>query len=203
MQPGKAAQDSPVCGDLRMVGRSDKSRASRSTWSQRALVAQARPTVRSPRGCPSNALRGGSGRWLLPPWSLTAFWGIQRIPQSLWDDEDSSLHRAVLGQYRRDKSGELKLKETTWEIALWNYWKPANHQLQTVLSKACLQAWRDNHATCRTPIQRAGGPLSMPCRRSLVRRFPRAATQATGLRKSGRDRGLPAFDTPLARSLCH
>ena len=74
--------------------------------------------------------------------TLTAFWGIQRIPQSLWDDEDSSLHRAVLGQYRRDKSGELKLRETTWETALWNYWKPANHQLQTVLSKACLESWQ-------------------------------------------------------------
>jgi hypothetical protein len=85
-------------------------------------------------------------RWFWPlviaAMVLTAFWGIQRIPQSLWDDEDSSLHRAVLGQYRRDKSGGLKLKETTWETALWNYWKPANHQLQTVFSKACLQAWR-------------------------------------------------------------
>jgi hypothetical protein len=85
-------------------------------------------------------------RWFWPlvitAMALTAFWGIQRIPQSLWDDEDSSLHRAILGQYRHDKNGELKLKETTWEIALWNYWKPANHQLQTILSKACLETWR-------------------------------------------------------------
>ena len=84
-------------------------------------------------------------RWFWPlvitAMTLTAFWGVQRIPQSLWDDEDSSLHRAVLGQYRRDKSGELHLRETTWEIALWNYWKPANHQLQTILSKACLECW--------------------------------------------------------------
>ncbi|MGC2580051.1 MAG: glycosyltransferase family 39 protein [Terrimicrobiaceae bacterium] len=85
-------------------------------------------------------------RWFWPlvigAMALTLFWGIQRIPQSLWDDEDSSLHRAVLGQYRHDKNGELKLKEATWEIALWNYWKPANHQLQTILSKACLETWR-------------------------------------------------------------
>ena len=33
-------------------------------------------------------------------------------------------------------------EEATWETALWNYWKPANHQLQTVLSKACLESWR-------------------------------------------------------------
>ncbi|HEU4677949.1 MAG TPA: hypothetical protein VFS35_00415, partial [Terrimicrobiaceae bacterium] len=79
-------------------------------------------------------------RWFWPlviaAMALTAFWGVQRIPQSLWDDEDSSLHRAILGQYRRDANGEPKLKETTWKVALWNYWKPANHQLQTVLSKA-------------------------------------------------------------------
>ncbi|HSV90251.1 MAG TPA: hypothetical protein VLH80_04095, partial [Nitrospiraceae bacterium] len=42
-------------------------------------------------------------RWFWPlviaAMALTTFWGIQRLPQSLWDDEDSSLHRAVLGQY--------------------------------------------------------------------------------------------------------
>ncbi|MGA7214570.1 MAG: glycosyltransferase family 39 protein [Terrimicrobiaceae bacterium] len=85
-------------------------------------------------------------RWFWPlviaAMALTALWGVQRISQSLWDDEDSSLHRAVLGQYRRDQSGELKLRKTTWEIALWNYWKPANHQLQSVLSKACLDCWQ-------------------------------------------------------------
>ena len=85
-------------------------------------------------------------RWFWPfviaAMALTASWGIQRISQSLWDDEGSSLNRAVLGQYRRDKTGEPKLRETTWEIALWNYWKPANHQLQTILSKACLECWR-------------------------------------------------------------
>ncbi len=85
-------------------------------------------------------------RWFWPlvfaAMASTTFWGMQRLPQSLWDDEDSSLHRAVLGQYRRDRSGELKLRETSWETALWNYWKPANHQLQTVLSKVSLECWR-------------------------------------------------------------
>jgi hypothetical protein len=60
-------------------------------------------------------------RWFWPlaiaAMVLTAFWGIQRISQSLWDDEGSSLNRAVLGQYRPDKGGEPKLRETTWEIA--------------------------------------------------------------------------------------
>jgi hypothetical protein len=85
-------------------------------------------------------------RWFWPlaiaAMVLTAFWGIQRISQSLWDDEASSLNRAVLGHYRRDKSGEPKLRETTWETALWSYWQPTNHQLQTILCKACPECWR-------------------------------------------------------------
>ena len=104
-------------------------------------------------------------RWFWPlvivAMALTTFWGIQRLPQSLWDDEDSSLHRAVLGQYRRDESGELKLKETTWKVALWNYWKPANHQLQTILSKASLQTWR---AIARpTGLQFTEPAVRFPC----------------------------------------
>ncbi len=131
-------------------------------------------------------LLGASARWWLkpagkpaPPWlpepstprwfwplvvaamALTIFWGAQRIGQSLWDDEESSLHRAILGQYRREPNGEVKLKETTWKVALWNYWKPANHQLQTVLSKACLQAWR----AVRQPagLQFSEPALRFPC----------------------------------------
>ena len=92
---------------------------------------------------------------------LTAFWGIQRLPQSLWDDEDSSLHRAVLGQYKWNESGELKLKEATWKVALWNYWKPANHQLQTILSKASLQTWRT--ITRPTGLQFTEPVVRFPC----------------------------------------
>ena len=93
--------------------------------------------------------------------TLTAFWGMQRLPQSLWDDEDSSLHRAVLGQYRRDKGGELKLREASWETALWNYWKPANHQLQTVLSKVSLECWRA--VTRPSGLQFSEPSVRFPC----------------------------------------
>jgi hypothetical protein len=104
-------------------------------------------------------------RWFWPlviaAMALTAFWGVQRIPQSLWDDEDSSLHRAVLGQYRHDANGELKLKETTWKVALWNYWKPANHQFQTILSKASLETWRA--VTRPTGLQFSEPVIRFPC----------------------------------------
>jgi Dolichyl-phosphate-mannose-protein mannosyltransferase len=104
-------------------------------------------------------------RWFWPlviaAMTLTAFWGTQRLPQSLWDDEDSSLHRAVLGHYRRDANGDLILKETSWKVALWNYWKPANHQLQTVLSKGCLQAWRA--ITRPVGLQFSESAVRLPC----------------------------------------
>jgi hypothetical protein len=111
------------------------------------LGATARWWLRSPRPSQTRWLpEEETPRWFWPlvvaATALTTFWGIQRLPQSLWDDEDSSLHRAVLGQYRRDETGDIKLKETTWKVALWNYWKPANHQLQTILSKASLETWR-------------------------------------------------------------
>jgi hypothetical protein len=136
-----------------------------------------------------------SPRWFWPlviiAMALAAFWGFQRIPQSLWDDEDSSLHRAILGQYRRDKGGELRLRETTWETALWNYWKPANHQLQTVLSKACLELWRavtrPSGLQFREPVVRfpclIAGILSVGSLALLLKRlgFPKAGVIAAFL----------------------
>jgi hypothetical protein len=126
-------------------------------------------------------------RWFWPlvivAMAVTASWGFQRLPQSLWDDEDSSLHRAILGQYRRDKNGEPVLRETTWETALWNYWKPANHQLETVLSKACLQAWR---ATTRpTGLQFSEAVLRLPC---LVSGILSVAALALLLKRLGFER---------------
>jgi hypothetical protein len=115
--------------------------------------------------------------------AVTASWGFQRLPQSLWDDEDSSLHRAILGQYRRDKNGEPVLRETTWETALWNYWKPANHQLETVLSKACLQGWRA--ITRPTGLQFSEAVLRLPC---LVSGILSVAALALLLKRLGFER---------------
>ena len=127
-------------------------------------------------------------RWFWPlvlaAMALTAYWGIQRLPQSLWDDEDSSLHRAVLGQYRRDPNGQLTLKETTWKVALWNYWKPANHQLQTILSKACLQAWRA--ITQPVGLQFSEPAVRFPC---LVAGIFSIASLALLLKRLGFARG--------------
>lgn len=108
--------------------------------------------------------RSSTPRWFWPlvlaAMALTAFWGLQRISHSLWDDEENTLRRAILGEYRRDKGGEPKFRETSWETALWNYKKPTNHQFQTVLSKISVSAWR---AIAR--------PTSLPFTESAVR-FP-------------------------------
>ena len=112
-------------------------------------------------------------RWFWPlvivAMALTAFWGIQRIPQSLWDDEDSSLHRAVLGQYRRDKSGELKLQgddlgNCALELLEASQSSTANRSFEGVPGNLA-----SGRATRWPAIQRAGSPLSLPRRRSPVR----------------------------------
>lgn len=88
----------------------------------------------------------GTPRWFWPlvlvAMALTAFWGFQRLPFSLWDDEETSLRRAILGEYRPNADGTLKLREAGWDDTLWNYRKPTNHQLQSLLSKAFLESWR-------------------------------------------------------------
>ena len=197
----QGAQNSRFRGDLRMVGRSDQLRASYPAGPIRAMVAKTRSCVPPLSGCPSKERRGWFWPLVIVAMALTAFWGAQRISQSLWDDEDSSLHRAVLGQYRRDKSGELNLRETTWEIALWNYWKPANHQLQTVLSKACLECWQAVARPVGLQFSETGSSLSLPGSGCPVCRRSRSSAQAAWLCKSGCDRRLSSLGAPLACAL--
>ena len=134
-------------------------------------------------------------RWFWPlilaAMALTAIWGAQRISQSLWDDEETSLRRVILGEYRPDKNGGVKLREVKWETALWNYKLPTNHHLQTLLSKASLSTWRTvtrpaglqfTEAAVRFPAFVAG-VLSLGALALLVKRlgFARAAVVAAFL----------------------
>ncbi len=134
-------------------------------------------------------------RWFWPlvvaAMAITAFCGLQRISQSIWDDEDSSVRRVILGEYRLDKNGEPVLREATWEDALWNYRKPSNHHLQTILSKASLVVWRAlarptglqfTEPVLRWPIL-AAAILSIAALAALLKRldFPRAAVLAAFL----------------------
>jgi hypothetical protein len=82
---------------------------------------------------------------VLAAMGLSAFFGWQRLDFSLWDDEDNSLRRVILGRYSRGAERQddtPKLKERSWNDALWNYTRPSNHVLQTLLSRVSLSAWR-------------------------------------------------------------
>lgn len=85
-------------------------------------------------------------RWFWPlvivAMGITLFCGLQRISRSVWDDEENSLRRVILGEYRLNDAGRPVLKEADWEDAFWNYRLPTNHHLQTIISKASLSVWR-------------------------------------------------------------
>ncbi len=68
--------------------------------------------------------------------------GAFRLPQSLWDDESYCVRKMILGSYRVKEDGSVKLKSASWQETLWYYQMPANHGLQTVLSRLVLDGWR-------------------------------------------------------------
>lgn len=136
-----------------------------------------------------------SSRWFWPlvacAMLLTAVFGWQRIHYSLWDDEDSSLRRVIHGHYSQDKDGSLIFKPRNWTEALWNYRKPTNHHLQTILSKFSLHTWQAiarpkglqfSEAAVRFPVYLAA-ILSVGALALLIRRlgFPCAAVVAAFL----------------------
>jgi len=94
-------------------------------------------------------------RWFWPlvlaAMALTAAMGWQRISYSLWDDEENSLRRVIHGEFRKTADSRYQFKKAGWEQAFWNYSKPTNHILQTLLSKASLHLWQ---ATTRAESSR-------------------------------------------------
>jgi len=99
--------------------------------------------------------RAPSGAWLAPApaprWFLPGLVGAAllaaglaapRLAHSLWDDEENSVRRLVVGQYKLNDEGEWRFRPTKWEAALWNYRRPTNHHLQTLASKAFHETWR-------------------------------------------------------------
>lgn len=88
----------------------------------------------------------GPPRWFLPgvvgAMLVFAILGAFRLPQSLWDDESYAVRKMILGSYRVKEDGSVKLKSASWQETLWYYQMPANHGLQTVLSRLSLAGWR-------------------------------------------------------------
>lgn len=65
-----------------------------------------------------------------------------RLGQSLWDDEEYSVRRVILGAYLQNEGKPPKFKEVRWSDTLWYYAKPNNHFLNSILSRLSNSAWR-------------------------------------------------------------
>jgi len=85
-------------------------------------------------------------RWFIPCVALAmvanGFFSAQRLGFSLWDDEANSVRRVISGKMVITKEGQLKVRNASWEQTFWNYERPTNHHLQSILSKASLEVWR-------------------------------------------------------------
>jgi hypothetical protein len=85
-------------------------------------------------------------RWFWPmvgaAMLVLAILGAFRLSHSLWDDESYCVRKMILGSYRVKADGTVSVKTPSWEQTLWYYQMPANHGLQTVLSRICLDVWR-------------------------------------------------------------
>lgn len=65
-----------------------------------------------------------------------------RLGHGLWDDEEYTLRRIVLGSYRINSEGEPRLKEVPWTHTLWYYGKPNNHFLNSIAGRLSNTLWR-------------------------------------------------------------
>ncbi|MDB4673560.1 hypothetical protein OAF27_01985 [Verrucomicrobiales bacterium] len=65
--------------------------------------------------------------------------GILNAPRtnfSLWGDEEATLRKAVLGEFKRDtETGTLEFQPRPWRDTLFNYKSPNNHVAFSVLSR--------------------------------------------------------------------
>jgi uncharacterized membrane protein len=68
--------------------------------------------------------------------------GHPRLSFSLWDDEETTVRRALDGYYARDESGKLSFVEARWRDTFWEYKMPNNHVPFTILSRLTLAGWR-------------------------------------------------------------
>ena len=71
-----------------------------------------------------------------------AILGFPRLGQSLWEDEEYSVRRCIVGGHRVNADGSVEAKYFPWRNTLWNYSSTANHVLQSALPRRSHSAWR-------------------------------------------------------------
>jgi len=104
-------------------------------WARRPLPAHVleKSPLRLPRGfslCVGGAM------------ATCAILGFPRLGQSLWEDEEYSVRRCIVGGHRVKDDGTVALKNFPWRNTLWNYSSTANHILQSILARLSHSAWR-------------------------------------------------------------
>ena len=71
-----------------------------------------------------------------------AILGYPRLGQSLWEDEEYSVRRCIVGGHRVQEDGTVVVKRLPWKVTLWNYASTTNHIFQSILSRLSHSAWR-------------------------------------------------------------
>jgi 4-amino-4-deoxy-L-arabinose transferase-like glycosyltransferase len=66
----------------------------------------------------------------------------QRLDFGLAHDEDLSARRAIVGEYILREDGSLLPPELRWRNTFFDYRKPTNHVLYSVLARSAWTAWR-------------------------------------------------------------
>jgi hypothetical protein len=74
--------------------------------------------------------------------AVCAVIGYPRLSQSLWEDEEYSVRRCIVGGHRVDDDGQVRPKHFPWRNTLWNYSSTTNHIFQSVLARLSHSAWR-------------------------------------------------------------
>ena len=104
-------------------------------WWMRPLPAQAtgKSSPRLPKGF--SVCVGGAT-------AACAILGYPRLGQSLWEDEEYSVRRCIVGGHRVLEDGTVVVKKLPWKVTLWNYALGTNHIFQSILSRVSHSAWR-------------------------------------------------------------
>lgn len=73
--------------------------------------------------------------------ALNTFLCAPRLSQSFWHDETYPIRNAIVGVYKKQSDGSLKLRPTNWVETLFFYKKP-NHTLYSGLARLGNDVWR-------------------------------------------------------------
>lgn len=89
--------------------------------------------------------RVATPRWFWPLLALTVgitlLFGVQRIGQSLWGDEEDSVRTYIHGEWMPHSDGSLKFRKPGWEHTFFNHRRTTNHQFQSILSRISHELW--------------------------------------------------------------